>query len=176
MSVNNEFLRAPIAFDANGLTLVDGRGTEMRALALVLVGFFTGTAVAESAGEPPADPIFPVETVEDLSQFVWEKRPIVVFADSPNDLNFKRQIELLQARRDDLAERDVVVLTDTDPAVTSPLRKKLRPRGFALVLIGKDGGVKLRKPAPWDVRALSRVIDKMPIRQQEIRDRRSLGE
>ena len=39
-----------------------------------------------------------------------------------------------------------------------------------LTVIGKDGGVKLRKPFPWDVRELSRSIDKMPLRQQEIRD------
>jgi len=39
-----------------------------------------------------------------------------------------------------------------------------------LVLIGKDGGVKLRKPFPWNVREISRVIDKMPMRRQEIND------
>ena len=31
-----------------------------------------------------------------------------------------------------------------------------------------DGQVKLRKPLPWDVRELTRSIDKMPLRQQEI--------
>ncbi|MEO0922698.1 MAG: DUF4174 domain-containing protein, partial [Pseudomonadota bacterium] len=41
-----------------------------------------------------------------------------------------------------------------------------------LALVGKDGTIKLRKPVPWDVRELSRVIDKMPMRQQEVRDRR----
>ena len=40
------------------------------------------------------------------------------------------------------------------------------------VLIGKDGTVYLRKPFPWSVREISRSIDKMPLRQQEIRDRR----
>ncbi|MEM9709036.1 MAG: DUF4174 domain-containing protein [Pseudomonadota bacterium] len=38
-----------------------------------------------------------------------------------------------------------------------------------LTLIGKDGTVKLRKPRAWDVRELSRSIDKMPLRQDEIR-------
>ena len=41
-----------------------------------------------------------------------------------------------------------------------------------LALIDKDGGVKLRKPFPWDVREITRSIDKMPLRQQELRDRR----
>ena len=95
-----------------------------------------------------------------------------MFADSPDDPNFDQQMEYLKARVDDLIERDVVVLVDTDPAAMGPLREKLRPRGFMLVLIGKDGNVKLRKPFPWSVRELSRTIDKMPVRQRELRNRR----
>jgi hypothetical protein len=109
-------------------------------------------------------------SAETLDQYLWEKRPIVVFADTPEDLLFIRQMELLNAG-EELAERDVVILTDTDSAEISPLRKKLRPRGFQLALIGKDGKVKLRKPRPWTVRELSRVIDKMPMRQQELKQR-----
>lgn len=107
----------------------------------------------------------------DLEAFVWTKRPLIVFADSPNDPRFVQQMDFIEDRLDELAERDVVVLTDTSRD-GSALRDKLHPRGFALVLIGKDGTVYLRKPAPWDVRELSRVIDKMPLRKQEIRDRR----
>ena len=106
----------------------------------------------------------------DLDAFKWIARPVVVFADSPNDPAFRRQLELLGARSGELVERDVVLITDTDPDARSALRTKLRPRGFMLTLIGKDGGVKLRKPFPWDVRELTRQIDKMPIRRQEIID------
>ena len=67
-----------------------------------------------------------------------------------------------------LQERDIIVLIDTEPNFSSSLRKKLRPHGFAFILIGKDGQVKLRKPSPWNIREIARVIDKMPIRQQEI--------
>ena len=49
-------------------------------------------------------------------------------------------------------------------------RLRMRPRGFMLVLVGKDGGIKLRKPRPWDVREITRSIDKMTIRQREIRE------
>ena len=147
----------------------------MRAITFALMGFLSGAALAEGADAPANDPVFPEEVTDNLSDFVWQKRPIIVFADSAADPSFARQMALLQARREDLAARDVVVLTDTDPEAASALRKKLRPRGFALVLIGKDGGVKLRKPLPWDVREISRVIDKMPMRRQEIRERQSGG-
>lgn len=106
----------------------------------------------------------------DLDAFLWIARPVVVFADSAEDPAFLEQIELLRDRADDLASRDVVVITDTDPGTMSDVRRRLRPRGFQLALIGKDGGVKLRKPFPWHVRELTRVIDKMPMRQRELRE------
>jgi hypothetical protein len=115
------------------------------------------------------DTVFEAGSVN-LAELKWQARPIVVLADSPEDPAFKRQMDLLEARKGELILRDVIVITDTDPEARSELRQKLRPRGFMLVLIGKDGGVKLRKPVPWNVRELSRQIDKMPMRQQEIRD------
>ena len=105
-----------------------------------------------------------------LEDFLWIARPVVVFADTPADPAFQQQLELLQERVDELAARDVVIITDTSRSDISEVRRKLRPRGFMLTLVGKDGGVKLRKPFPWDVRELTRSIDKMPLRRQEIRD------
>ena len=67
-----------------------------------------------------------------------------------------------------LQERDVMIVVDTDPKAQSILRKTLHPKGFNWVLISKDGRIKLRKPFAWDMRELSRVIDKMPIRQREM--------
>ena len=104
-----------------------------------------------------------------LDDFLWINRPIVVLADSPGDPRFMEQMRLLRERLPDLKDRDVVVITDTEPSQKTDLRQKLRPRGFMLVLIGKDGGIKLRKPSPWNVREISRIIDKMPMRRQEMR-------
>ena len=73
------------------------------------------------------------------------------------------------ARPEALADRDVVILIDTDPAARSDVRTQLRPRGFSMVLLAKDGTVVLRKPSPWDVREIRRAIDKLPLRQDEIK-------
>ena len=107
-----------------------------------------------------------------LDMFKWIARPLVIFADSPADPRFIQQMEYIDARFADLMDRDVVVIVDTDPAARSAIRTELRPRGFDLVLIGKDGLKYLRKPLPWDVREISRSIDKMPLRQQELKDSR----
>ena len=137
---------------------------------LVLTALFTGAAAGQSAPEPGMSVLFEEAFTEDLSQFQWKKRPVIVFADSENDPAFVEQLELLHASERDLLERDVIVLTDTDPDARNPLRLKMRPRGFMLVLVGKDGGIKQRKPFPWSVREITRSIDKMPMRQREIRD------
>jgi uncharacterized protein DUF4174 len=119
----------------------------------------------------------PATGTDPLAEFLWLNRPVVIFADTPNDPRFKRQMELLAADPEALAKRDVIILTDTDPAAKGPLRTRLRPRDFMLVLIAKDGKVALRKPTPWSIRELSRSIDKMPMRQDEIIERRgSAGE
>lgn len=142
-----------------------------------MMGFATQSAAT--------DPSLPVEDMEeqvileavdvDLDAFRWIKRPVVVFADSPADPAYVQQMQLLTRELDAVKDRDIIIITDTDPAAQTALRTKLRPRGFMLALIGKDGQVKLRKPLPWSVRELSRTIDKMPMRQQEIRDRRGDG-
>jgi len=148
-----------------------------RFISLALIALFASFSAAQAdtvlspLDEWRADRAVVLATDEvTLEDFKWIARPIVVFADTPNDPRFIEQMDLLNARLDDLAERDVVLIVDTNPDAQSELRRKLRPRGFMLALIGKDGGVKLRKPFPWDVRELSRTIDKMPMRKQEIRE------
>lgn len=140
----------------------------VRLIAFILGLFTAGTGLAQDA---PVLEIIPADE-HFLDEYQWLARPLVVFADSPHDPRFIEQMALIAERPLDLFERDVIVITDTDPAARSPIREELRPRGFALVLIGKDGLKYLRKPAPWDVRELTRSIDKMPIRQQELDEMR----
>jgi hypothetical protein len=129
-------------------------------------------AAQESASSGEEALFFSMDEV-DLNQFKWKKRPVVVFAESELDPAFVDQMQLLRSRPDELAARDVVVITDTEPEPLSDLRRKLRPRGFMLVIINKEGTVNVRKPFPWDVREITRSIDKMPIRKREIRDQKA---
>ncbi|MFZ5962754.1 DUF4174 domain-containing protein [Thalassococcus sp. BH17M4-6] len=130
-----------------------------------------GTSAPIQAPVQTEEMILPADTV-DLAEFLWLKRPLVVFADNAADPRYVQQMQLLTERLDVLDERDVVIITDTDPFMGSQARRQLRPRGFMTVVLAKDGTVVLRKPEPWSVRELSRNIDKLPLRQQEIRDRR----
>jgi hypothetical protein len=134
---------------------------------LVLTVFLPMSAAAQSA---PETIVMEARGVT-LAEFAWIKRPILVFADSPNDPAFAQQMALLNQNLAALAERDVVVITDTNPELTSFIRTKFRPRGFSLVLLDKDGEVELRKPRPWSLREITRAIDKFPLARQEILER-----
>lgn len=110
-----------------------------------------------------------------LADLYLHKRIVVVFADSDADPAFVHQMEMLALNTADLAERDVILLTDTTPDTPSELRKKLRPNGFSLVIMDKDGSNTLRKPRPWSTREIVRVIDKFSSRRDELLGRLPAG-
>ena len=111
----------------------------------------------------------------DVRDFIWTHRIVVVMAETRDDPNFSRQLEALLDRAEEFVERDVVVIFDADPADRSPLRQVLRPRGFMMAIIDKDGEVKARRPAVRSGRELINVIDRFPSRRQEALDRRPAG-
>lgn len=136
---------------------------------LVLAMFLPAQAGAEADLAPQ------VAASVVMADQLYLRRPVVVFADSPDDPNFIRQMDLLALAYPLLAERDVIVITDTDPAANSEWRLKLRPRGFSLVLMDKDLKPVIRKPLPWDVREITHAIDKLPLRRQEMLERNPSG-
>ena len=120
----------------------------------------------------------------DLDGLRWERRPLLVFAPSA-------EAPLALALRDALGradaglfDRDMVVIevygNDAARADGAPLPSgtaaRLRQRfGVAatqelVVLVGKDGGEKLRTASP-DLDAVFRLIDTMPMRRREMGDR-----
>lgn len=142
----------------------------IRVLALVIAAFSASSAISgELEDELFEDLLVPAAEVE-LDEYIWRKRLLVVFSNSELDPQFTEQLELLSERPQGLAARDVLIVLDSDPSEETELREEFRPRGFMLLLVGKDGEVYLRKPVPWDVREISRSIDKLPLRQREMRD------
>ncbi len=118
-----------------------------------------------------------------LDHLRWQNRVIVVMAASGDDPALVEQERRLRAATSDLAERDIVLITATKNAVTingsvsdTPSADTLRQAyaegtsGFQVVLIGKDGGVKLRAAAPVAADDFFALIDSMPMRRREIGD------
>ena len=144
-----------------GLSAVTGAGAQE-----VVAAAGTGAELAQEA----VDPLAPRDALStNLNDFLWTSRAIIVFADNPADPRYQEQLALLAARPEPLLDRDVVIIVDADPAAASDIRRQLRPRGFMLVVMTKDGAVGFRRPSPRDVREIIRGIDNFAIRQEELR-------
>ncbi|MGR3453563.1 DUF4174 domain-containing protein [Pseudooceanicola sp.] len=143
-----------------------------RILPLIGLALGAGGLAAATLARAADTPLFTPLAAEtgDLDAYRWEKRPVLVFAPSPEDPTFRRQIDLLERARPGLRDRDIVVLTDAAPGALGRLRTGLALEGFAVLLVGKDGGVKLRDDAPVAPERLFALIDRMPMRQREMAD------
>jgi hypothetical protein len=113
-------------------------------------------------------------------------RPLLIFAPSPSDPQLQIQLRTLRENAAAVAERDVVVIalpyqspsptpaTLTDDGATAARRRfHVAPPDFTVILIGKDGGEKLRTHQPISLDTLRSTIDAMPMRQEEMRQKSS---
>ena len=119
-----------------------------------------------------------------LEKYWWEHRLLLVFAPDQDAALCRGQQEMLLDAKPGLNERDVVVISvfkdivstkerPAAPVSADDLRDAydVLPHDFRVVLIGKDGGVKLRQDEPILAADLFALIDSMPMRKQEM-DRR----
>jgi hypothetical protein len=111
-------------------------------------------------------------------------RPLLIFAPTPNDPQLQIQLRRLHQSAAAIADRDIAViaipwnspsptaanLTDQD-ALAARRRFHIAPSDFTVILLGKDGGEKLRSSKPLTLDKLTSTIDAMPMRQDELRSR-----
>lgn len=117
-----------------------------------------------------------------LADLRWQYRIVLLIADQANDPALEAQSALLDEARRDLTERDTLLITATttveidgrpSPTPTSDALRQAYARnttGFAIALIGKDGGVKFRSTEPVPTSDILDLIDSMPMRQREMRE------
>ncbi|MGF1633096.1 MAG: DUF4174 domain-containing protein [Phycisphaerae bacterium] len=119
----------------------------------------------------------------DFDAYRWKTRPLLVFAPDAADERLQRQYALTQQAGPGLAERDMLVIRvigqDTAYVDGTPLPKtaatQLRtrfgvpPEAFAVLLVGKDGGVKRTEDDVTPMEPIFQQVDGMPMRRQEMR-------
>ena len=118
----------------------------------------------------------------ELSDYLWQSRPLLVFAPTGNDPRLVETMRRIEASRCDFADRDMVLgrivadgtsVLDGDVVDTSQAQRLRSEFGigassFSAVLIGKDGGEKLRVNDVPELPAIYAVIDGMPMRGSEM--------
>ena len=96
-----------------------------------------------------------------------------MLAPGADDARSLRQRELLSGEEAGLADRDVETLHHYDAQTRE--RYGVTADGFAAVLIGRDGGEKLRSTEPVSAALLFGTIDAMPVRRREMREGHERG-
>ena len=144
----------------------------MRALLAFAASLFLSTSL--TAQQPPSP-----TTLQDLRD---RYRPLLLFAAKPEDPALLVQLRKLKDSAVELAQRDVVVIAvpfdtpsptaislTTADTIATRRRFHVTAEDFTVILIGKDGGEKLRSKNPVSFDHLREAIDAMPMRKDEMR-------
>jgi hypothetical protein len=106
---------------------------------------------------------------QDLDSYLWKNRVIVLFKDD-NNSKWKNQQDLLKDYSEELIERDIVVLEPEGKTKSKWLAMYDLESNFnGLVLIGKDGGLKLKEKFLVQPQTIFALVDTMPMRRGEIK-------
>lgn len=122
----------------------------------------------------------------DLTQFQWKNRLLLIFAPDENDSLFKKLQSEIIAQEAEVEDRDLIVFelfglgssqmnrALLDQSKVDSIRRhfSVPQRSFRVILIGKDGGIKLKRNDQIDLETIFELIDSMPMRKDEIRQKK----
>ena len=120
-----------------------------------------------------------------LKNFEWENRVLII---GGYGSKFKSQLDQIDFKSKEFIDRDlVIILLEEDNSrisydglntiktidydSTLSIRNKYDFKNFKLLLIGKDGGEKYNSNYPININVIYELIDGMPMRKQEIKER-----
>jgi len=119
---------------------------------------------------------------QNLSQHLWKNR--VILSLSEDNSAFERQMLAFKANEKGIYERSLIVyflksdeyeqvMPKGDVQKSANLFEKYKKANisFELILIGLDGGIKLRQKDFLSCEKLFAIIDSMPMRSSELKNR-----
>lgn len=126
----------------------------------------------------------PSAIAQEIQQHRWKERLILVFAPNEEDPAYLEQVEQLQDSGEALNARKVMVYQILPVVYKKGIKtEKWQAReagtlagmkaedGFGTLLIGLDGGVKLRSRRVVEPDKFWALIDAMPMRKAELKDK-----
>ena len=116
-----------------------------------------------------------------LRDFVWQKRVLLVFTPDNSHINYQRQNIILSKIAAGMDERNIttiaamangmLLINNNEQSQTADnfyQRYAVTEKQFRVILIGKDGKVKLDRNKPVFAEELFALIDAMPMRLYEM--------
>jgi len=122
---------------------------------------------------------------QNIASHQWEHRVLLILTDNKDDVTIQNQIKELQTQKSGLAGRKLIIyqvkkqqykngLKPGDWKKSTKLYKtyKSNNAAFEVILIGLDGGIKLRQNHLLSCEELFKTIDVMPMRKAELKRKR----
>ncbi len=148
---------------------------------MLLAGLVLMGCLGRGLAQAPASGLTTLKAMQDHA------RPVLIFAPKPDDPRMLIQMRILSEHAAEAQERDVVgiavpyespspsaVLLSGEDAEAARRKFHIEPGDFVAILLGKDGGVKLRSSKPLSMEKLEETIDAMPMRKDEIKGKGSV--
>lgn len=123
-------------------------------------------------------------SAQDLSGHLWKDRLVLLYTEDKASERYAQQLDELKSDKEGLDDRKLVIYSITPTHVrkgrengewevsNGSLNKfKEGKGGFEVVLLGLDGRVKLRQDQLLKRDMLYEIIDRMPMRQLELKNR-----
>lgn len=104
-----------------------------------------------------------------------QPRQVLIFHTNDGAEKLKAQKAMLDTHRDDISDRDIRVQVFSNSADNNKEWKQWRVDStvpFTFILVGRDGGEKLRSTDVVSAEKLFGLIDAMPMRKSEVKRRR----
>jgi hypothetical protein len=114
---------------------------------------------------------------QEIEKHRWKDRLLIIYTTTYSVAEVQKQLDLLQAERDQLKERNVKVYVISEASIWYDFSEQSEPlqdakpidKPFEIVLVGLDGGEKFRSGEVQQVRTFIDRIDSMPMRREELR-------
>lgn len=124
-----------------------------------------------------------------LDKHLWENRIIIIKTLNENDLKFKNQIREFENQDQELTERKIVLYklikdklflkdytNDRVKSFNNTALNKIKLlnnpfHSFEIILVGLDGRVKMHRKEVVETEQLYSIIDAMPMRQSETKNK-----
>lgn len=119
-----------------------------------------------------------------IPAYQWKKRALIIFSPSASDARLSRMKTIIGGNRTALLDRDLTVVyvvggelshdLGPPPGMNAGAVRTLyraSEGAFRVLLIGKDGSIKMDSPAALSASDLTAEIDRMPMRRDEMRKR-----
>jgi hypothetical protein len=144
-------------------------------LCKILLCLVVGIVAAQANGQ---------DTIR-LKDYQWKNRLILVFSPSPEDPGYRALEKEIVDQAEEIIDRDLLVFHILETGEIKLGESSLRTGAgdylresfsissgtLTVLLIGKDGGVKLRRKGGVKLDEIFSLIDTMPMRQREMREK-----